>query len=144
MACRWFLNGFAGQLMFGLQQTQLTSTCDRFGTPLNAKFAKDFPIVSFHRVQGEEKPLTHLLIRKSLSNQVQDFQLALAQWLQKRLGRGPIRWVFAHFKYSQQLSHIIWHHLGSYSFGQEVSHRETFINKETDEAARCCQHQRVE
>ena len=28
-------------------------------------------------------------------------------------------------------------------FGQEVSHRGTFVDKETDEAARLCQRQRV-
>jgi hypothetical protein len=29
--------------------------------------------VSFHRVQGEEKPLADLLIRESLSHEVEDF-----------------------------------------------------------------------
>ncbi len=47
----------AGKLTFRLQQTQLAGTCDRFGAPLDLEFAKDFLIVFFHRVQGEEKPL---------------------------------------------------------------------------------------
>ena len=38
-----------------LQQAQLAGTRDRFGTALDLEFAKDFPIVSFHRVQGEEE-----------------------------------------------------------------------------------------
>jgi ATP/maltotriose-dependent transcriptional regulator MalT len=37
--------------------------------------------VPFDRVQGEEKPLTDLVIRESLGNKLQYFQLALAQWL---------------------------------------------------------------
>jgi len=54
----------AGNTRFAarLQQTQLTGTCDRFGTPLDLKFAKDIPVVPFHSTQGEEKPLAHLLI----------------------------------------------------------------------------------
>jgi hypothetical protein len=52
----------AGELVCRLQQAQLAGTRDRFGAPLDLQFAKDFPIVSLHRVQGEEQPLTHLLI----------------------------------------------------------------------------------
>src|SRR6266566_2961775 len=64
---------YAGTLTFRLQQTQLAGTCDRFGAPLDLEFVKDFPIVSFHRVQGEEQPLAHLLIREALSHEVKDF-----------------------------------------------------------------------
>jgi hypothetical protein len=70
---------FANTIRFGdkptlrLQQTELAGTCDRFGAPLDLEFAKDFPIVSFHGVQGEEKPLAYLLIRESLSHEVEDF-----------------------------------------------------------------------
>ncbi len=64
---------FAGKLTFQLQQTQLAGTCDRLGAPLDLEFAKDFPIVSFHRVQGEEKPLANLMVRASLSNEVEHF-----------------------------------------------------------------------
>src|SRR6266581_31617 len=131
---------YAGTLTGRLQQTQLTGTCDRFGAPLDLEFAKDFPIVSFHRVQGEEQPLAHLLIRESLSHEVEDFQLAFAQWLDQGLGRRPRRCVFAllllSFTYRQHLPDIIRHHPKSGCFGQEVSHRETFVDKETDEAAR--------
>ena len=38
-------------------------------------------------VQGEEQPLANLLIRESLRNELEDFQLALAQWLDQGLGR---------------------------------------------------------
>jgi hypothetical protein len=40
-----------------LRQTQLASARDSFGAPLDLEFAKDPPVVSFHRVQGEEEPL---------------------------------------------------------------------------------------
>ena len=56
-----------------LQQTQRAGTCDRFGAPLDLELAKDSPIVSFHRTQGEEQPLAHLLIREALSHEVEDF-----------------------------------------------------------------------
>lgn len=62
----------ADKQTFWLQQTQLAGTCDRFGAPLNLELAKDFPIVPFHRVQGEEKPLTHFLIRESLSHEAEN------------------------------------------------------------------------
>ena len=62
-----------GKLTCRLQQAQLAGACDRFGAPLDLEFAKDFPIVSFHRVQGEEQPLAHFLIRESLRNEVEDF-----------------------------------------------------------------------
>jgi len=56
-----------------LQQIQLAGTRDRFGAPLDAELAKDIPIVTFHRAQGEEQPLAHLLIRESGSHEVEDF-----------------------------------------------------------------------
>ena len=62
-----------GTLTCRLQQTQLAGTCDRFGAPLDLEFVKDFPIVSFHCVQVEEQPLTHLLIGEALSHEVEDF-----------------------------------------------------------------------
>ena len=63
----------AGTLTCRLQQAQLAGPCDRFGASLDLEFVKDFPIVSFHRVQGEEEPLAHLLIRESLSHESQYF-----------------------------------------------------------------------
>ncbi len=63
----------ADKVTWRLQQTQRAGTCDRFGAPLDLEFAKDVPIVSFHRVQGEEQPLAHLLIGESLRNEVEDF-----------------------------------------------------------------------
>ena len=70
-----------------LHQTQLAGTGDRFGAPLDGELAKDSPIVPFHRTQGEEQPLAHLLIGESGSHEVEDFQLAWAQWLEHSLGR---------------------------------------------------------
>src|ERR1700693_4121757 len=79
-----------------LQQAQLAGTCDRFGAPLDLEFAKDFPIVPFHSTQGKEQPLAYLLIRESLRHEVEDFQLAWAEWLDQGLGRwGQRRCVFA-------------------------------------------------
>src|SRR5579859_3313447 len=104
---------FAGKVTCRLQQTQLAGTCDRFGAPLDVEFAKDVPIVSFHRVQGEEQPLAHLLIGESLSHEVEDFYLAVAQWLDQGLGRRPRRCVCAllllSFTYGQQLPEIVRH-----------------------------------
>ena len=70
-----------------LQQAHLPGTCDRFGAPLDLELAKDIPIVPFHRTQGEEQPLAHLLIRESGSHELEDFQLAWAEWLDQGLGR---------------------------------------------------------
>jgi hypothetical protein len=61
---------FAGKLTFSLQQTQLTGTCYGFGAPLDLKFAKDFSIVPFNSIQGEEKPFANLTIRESLGNEL--------------------------------------------------------------------------
>ena len=43
----------AGSRTLWLQQAQLAGPCHRFSAPLDLEFVKDFPIVSFHRVQGE-------------------------------------------------------------------------------------------
>lgn len=60
-------------LTLRLQQAQLACTCDSFCAPLDLEFVKDSPIVSLHRVQGKEKPLTNFMIRESLSNEVENF-----------------------------------------------------------------------
>src|SRR5215469_6782149 len=72
-----------------LQQTQLAGAGDRFGAPLDSELAKDFLIVSFHRVQGQEQSLANVLIRKALRNEAEDFQFPSAQRLDQLLGR---RW----------------------------------------------------
>ena len=74
-----------------LQQTQLAGAGYGFGAALNLQFVKDSAVVPFDRVQGEEKPLANLTIRESLGNELQYFQLALAQWLDSgagQMGRG--------------------------------------------------------
>ena len=67
--------------MSRLQQTQLARTGNRFSAPLDLQLAKDFLIVSFHRFQGEDKPLANLMIREPLSNELEHFYLAPAEWL---------------------------------------------------------------
>ena len=54
---------------------------DRLGAVLHAKFAIDSAVVSLDRVQSKEKPLANLAIRESLGDELEYFQLALAQWL---------------------------------------------------------------
>ena len=71
-----------------LQQTQLTGSGYSFGAPLNLQFVINSAVVPFDRVQGEEKPLANLTIRESQGNELQHFELALAQQLDKGLGRG--------------------------------------------------------
>src|SRR5918997_2341580 len=82
---------FADRLTFRLQQSHLAGTCDRFSAPLNLEFAKDFLDVPFHRVPGEEEALANLMIRESLGNELQYFQLAFTQWL----GKGRMRFICA-------------------------------------------------
>ena len=89
---------FAGERTSGLQQAQLAGARYRFGAPSNLELAKDVPVVSFDGNHGEEKPLADLTVRESLGNELQYFQLALAQWLDKGLGswgRGQMRFVCA-------------------------------------------------
>ena len=47
------------------------------------------------------------------------------------------------FKCSQQRADIVRHHPMRSGFGQQLRHRQPFVDKETDEAARLCQRQRV-
>ena len=117
---------------------------------MNLQFVKDFAVVPFNRIQGEEKPLANLTIRESLGNELQYFQLALAQWLAKGLASGAgdksglsLALPLLSFKCSQQLTYIVRHNPMSSRFGQQLSHRGTFVHKDTDEAARLCQRQRL-
>ncbi len=74
MAPRWCCHGDT-KVLFGvlfLRQTQLAGARDSFGAPLDLEFAKDLPIVSLDRVQGEEEPLANLVIGESLSNEPED------------------------------------------------------------------------
>ena len=61
----------------GLEQPQLTRSCDRFGAPLDPELAKDFMHVAFHAPQNQKKPLANLLIGESGSDETEDFQLTL-------------------------------------------------------------------
>ena len=61
----------------GLEQSQLTRSCDRFGAPLDPELAKDFMSVAFHATQNQKKPLANLLIGESGSHETEDFQLTL-------------------------------------------------------------------
>ena len=69
-------------------------TGDSFGAALNLQFVKDFAVMPFDRVQGEEKPLADLSIRESLGNELAVFLTRVGstvdqrRWLDKGLGRG--------------------------------------------------------
>jgi len=56
-----------------LRKTELLGACHSFGAPLDLEFAEDLPIVSFHRVQGEEEPLSNFVIPESLTYEAEDF-----------------------------------------------------------------------
>jgi hypothetical protein len=58
---------------------------------LGLEFIEDRPIVPFNGIQGEEKPLANLTIREPLGDELEYFQLALAQGLDKGLAAGQIR-----------------------------------------------------
>jgi hypothetical protein len=78
---------FVSERTSALQQGQLAGTSYRFGAPPYLELAKNVPVVPFDSNQGEEKPLADLTVRESLGDELQYFQLALAQWLDKGLGR---------------------------------------------------------
>ena len=103
--------------------------------------------MSFDRIQCQEKPLADLLIRESPGDQSQDFQFTLAQWLDQGLGRRRTRFIFSrlrlNFKCCQQPSNIVRHHSTCRGFGQELRHWGTFVEKDTNEAARLRQCQRI-
>ena len=75
MAPRWCCHGDT-KVLFGvlfLRQTQLAGARDSFGAPLDLEFAKDLPIVSLDRVQGEEQSCPNLLIGEPLTDEPEDF-----------------------------------------------------------------------
>ena len=63
----------ASNLLRRLQQPQRAGAYDRLCAPFDLKFAKDFPIVPFYRVQGKEEPLANLLVGESLSDELKNF-----------------------------------------------------------------------
>jgi hypothetical protein len=130
---------------FRLQQTKLAGTGDRFSAPVDLKFAKEVPRVSFHCVQGKEQPLAYLLIREALGHELEDFDLASAEGLDVRLGRRRRRLVFVplllRFKYRTHLLEIVWHQSLRRDLGQEVCHRGALVDKGTDAAPRLGQRQ---
>ena len=131
-----------------LQQAQLARTGNRFGAPLDLQLAKDFLIVSFHRFQGENQPLTHLLIGEALRHEVQDFHLAWAERLDEGLAKRPSRPVFAFvllcFQGGEHLPGILRHPANSRDLGQEVRHWPPLVDKQTDEATRLGERERVQ
>ena len=56
-----------------LRKTELPGACHSFGAPLDLEFAEDLSIVSFHRVHGEEEPLSNFVVRESLTYEAEDF-----------------------------------------------------------------------
>src|SRR5688572_27689260 len=65
----------------GLEQTELAGTGDRLGPAVDLELAEDDPIVSFDGTQGDEEPITDLMIGPPLRDQLQDFQLSSGQRL---------------------------------------------------------------
>ena len=76
----------------GLQKSQLAGAGNRFGSPLDLQLVKDDAGVSLDRAQSEEEPFADFSIRKSLSNESQHIQLALAQRLDERAS-GWLAWL---------------------------------------------------
>ena len=56
-----------------LRKSELPGACHSFGAPLDLEFGEDLPIVSFHRVQGEEESLSNFVVRESLTYEAEDF-----------------------------------------------------------------------
>jgi hypothetical protein len=65
--------------------TQLAGAGDGFGAALHLQLVEDPAVVPFDGVQGEEEPLADLPVREALGDQLQDFQFAWAQRLDKVL-----------------------------------------------------------
>ncbi len=68
-----------------LQETELTSTGDRFRAPLHAQFRIRAAVVPFDGVQREEEALANLTVRTPLGNELEDLQLTFAQCVSKGL-----------------------------------------------------------
>ena len=83
MASPWCCHGdtkvlFRSVVLRRLRQTELAGAGDGLGPPLDLELAEDPAVVAFDRVQGEEQSCPNLLIGESLTDEPQDFQLALA------------------------------------------------------------------
>ena len=130
-----------------LQQTQFLGARDGFGAPLHLQFVEDPAVIPLDRVQGEEKPLAFLTIRESFGQELNYFQLALAQSIEQGLGKVQLRCGFAILLIGctdgQQFTDIVRHHPMGSGCGQKLRHRGAFVEKETDEAARPRQCQRI-
>ena len=53
-----------------LQQAQLPGAGDSLGAPLNLQLVEDSAVMPLDGIQGEEKPLSDLVVRESLGNQL--------------------------------------------------------------------------
>ncbi len=53
-----------------LQQTQFAGSGYSFSASLNLQFVINSAVMPFNRVQGEEKPLTNLMIRETLGDEL--------------------------------------------------------------------------
>jgi len=143
----WGLAGIRPGWQARLQQPQRAGEGDRFGAPVDLEFAKDIPVVPFDCTHSKDQPLANFLIRASLCDELEYFDLALAERLEERLGRRPRRGdcplLRLRFACRQQLAEIVRHHSLSGGLGQEMCHQGAFVNKSTDEAAWFSQRQRL-
>jgi len=111
--------------------------------------------VPFDRVQGEEKPLTNLMIRESLGNTLQYFQLALAQCIKhfglwifdfrlrhgRRLCKCSQEFIYVTEQFMILAARLLFNRQSK--IRNRHSHWLAFVNKDTDEAVRLCQSQCV-
>src|SRR5215472_13021975 len=74
------------QTQIWLQQTQLASASNCFRPPLDLELAKDFLVVPFDRIPGDNQLCRDLVIRESLGNELQDLHLPAAERLDESVG----------------------------------------------------------
>ncbi len=107
----------------------------------------------FDGIQGQEKPFADFLVRKALSDQAQDFQLAWTEWFDYfrfQIADFRLRHNLRLYKSSQEFVHVnaLWvNAVTGLLFNQkskiqnQQSHWLAFVHKKTDEAARFGQRQ---
>ena len=75
------------KLKLALHQPQFAGASDRFRAPLNLQFDENPTVMSLDRIQSEEELLADFAVRQPLRDELEDFKLAVAQWLGERLRR---------------------------------------------------------
>ena len=65
----------------GLKEVKLTRAHERLGAALHVELAVDVVDVLLDRADGDDQPVGDRLIGMTVGDQAQDFQLAVAEWL---------------------------------------------------------------